>query len=103
MLLSSCVPYYYEIKAILVLWLLSPYTKDSWTLYKKFVPLLHQHEQENDKIIATAKELRLHNTLNLCTKFAKYPCVNVVCWLKRLKIVHVNVVIIFCVQTCILP
>jgi len=66
--LSSWVPYYYEIKAVLVLWLLSPYTKGSWTLYNKCVhPLFSQHEWENDKIKAIAKELRFHNTLNLCT------------------------------------
>jgi hypothetical protein len=65
-----------------VLWLLFPYTKGSWTLYNKFVPLF-RHEQENDKIIATAKELRFRNMLNLCTKLAKYPCINnMVCWLK---------------------
>lgn len=72
-LLSSSIPYYYEIKAGLVLWLLSSHTKGSWTVYKKFVrPLFHRHEKEIDKIITTEHKLRFHNTLNLCTKLSKY-------------------------------
>lgn len=39
-------PFYYEIKVLLVLWLLSPATKGSSILYRKFVhPMLSRHEQ----------------------------------------------------------
>lgn len=41
-------PFYYEIKIILVLWLLSPATKGSSILYRKFVhPMLSRREQVN--------------------------------------------------------
>lgn len=39
-------PFYYEIKIILVIWLLSPATKGSSILYRKFVhPMLSSREQ----------------------------------------------------------
>lgn len=42
----SWFPFYYEIKVIIVLWLLSPATKGSSTLYRKFVhPMLTKREQ----------------------------------------------------------
>lgn len=38
-------PFYYEVKVIIVLWLLSPATKGSSTLYRKFVhPMLTKRE-----------------------------------------------------------
>lgn len=38
-------PFYYEVKVIIVLWLLSPATKGSSTLYRKFVhPMLTRRE-----------------------------------------------------------
>ena len=43
-------PFYYEIKIILVLWLLSPATKGSSILYRKFVhPMFNRREQVNVK------------------------------------------------------
>lgn len=42
----SWFPFYYEVKVLLVLWLLSPATKGSSMLYKKFVhPMLTRREQ----------------------------------------------------------
>ncbi|KAF7267891.1 hypothetical protein GWI33_018911, partial [Rhynchophorus ferrugineus] len=42
----SWFPFYYEIKIILVIWLLSPATKGSSILYRKFVhPMLSSREQ----------------------------------------------------------
>lgn len=42
----SRFPFYYEIKIILVIWLLSPATKGSSILYRKFVhPTLSSREQ----------------------------------------------------------
>ncbi|XP_039282865.1 uncharacterized protein LOC111056540 isoform X2 [Nilaparvata lugens] len=50
-------PFYYEIKIVLVLWLLSPATKGSSFLYRKFVhPMLAKREPEIDEYIARAKE-----------------------------------------------
>lgn len=41
----SWFPFYYEVKVILVIWLLSPATKGSSTLYRKFVhPMLTRRE-----------------------------------------------------------
>jgi TB2/DP1, HVA22 family len=40
------VPFYYELKVVLVLWLLSPATKGSSFLYRKFVhPTLSEREK----------------------------------------------------------
>lgn len=42
----SWFPFYYEVKIVLVLWLLSPATKGSSILYRKFVhPALCRREQ----------------------------------------------------------
>uniref|UniRef100_A0AAG5DNE1 Receptor expression-enhancing protein n=1 Tax=Anopheles atroparvus TaxID=41427 RepID=A0AAG5DNE1_ANOAO len=46
-ILLSWFPFYYEIKVIIVLWLLSPATRGSSTLYRKFVhPMLTRREQQ---------------------------------------------------------
>uniref|UniRef100_S4RZ21 Receptor expression-enhancing protein n=1 Tax=Petromyzon marinus TaxID=7757 RepID=S4RZ21_PETMA len=56
-LLLSWIPFYYELKIALVVWLLSPYTKGSSVLYRKFVhPMLSSREQEIDEYIVQAKE-----------------------------------------------
>eukprot|EP00112_Aurelia_sp_Birch-Aquarium-sp1_P010213 Seg2191.4 transcript_id=Seg2191.4/GoldUCD/mRNA.D3Y31 product="Receptor expression-enhancing protein 2" protein_id=Seg2191.4/GoldUCD/D3Y31 len=53
----SWLPLYYEIKIIFLLWLLSPATKGSSILYRKFVhPWLSRHEKDIDKYIENAKE-----------------------------------------------
>ncbi|XP_037945722.1 receptor expression-enhancing protein 1-like isoform X2 [Teleopsis dalmanni] len=53
----SWFPFYYEIKIVIVLWLLSPATKGSSTLYRKFVhPMLTRREQEIDEYLNQAKE-----------------------------------------------
>lgn len=45
-LLIDRFPFYYELKIIVVLWLLSPATQGSSILYRKFVhPVLVQREQ----------------------------------------------------------
>lgn len=49
-------PFYYEIKILIVLWLMMPATRGSSVLYRKFVhPLLSQHEQDLDAYIERAK------------------------------------------------
>lgn len=71
--LSFWFPFYYEIKIILVLWLLSPATKGSSILYRKFVhPMFSRREQEIDDYIAKAKEQGYHTVLHLGTKGVNY-------------------------------
>uniref|UniRef100_A0A1B6C0Y1 Receptor expression-enhancing protein n=1 Tax=Clastoptera arizonana TaxID=38151 RepID=A0A1B6C0Y1_9HEMI len=70
---SFWFPFYYEIKIILVLWLLSPATKGSSILYRKFVhPMLSQREQEIDEYISRAKEQGYHTVLHLGSKGVSY-------------------------------
>nr|CAD7457454.1 unnamed protein product [Timema tahoe] len=71
--LSFWFPFYYEIKIILVLWLLSPATKGSSILYRKFVhPMLSRREQDIDECIAKAKEQGYHTVVQLGTKGMNY-------------------------------
>jgi receptor expression-enhancing protein 1/2/3/4 len=54
--LAFWFPFYYEIKIIIVLWLMMPATRGSSVLYRKFVhPLLNEHEEELDSYIERAK------------------------------------------------
>lgn len=56
-LLLSWFPFYFELKIAFVIWLLSPYTKGSSVLYRKFVhPTLSSKEKEIDEYIAQAKD-----------------------------------------------
>jgi len=56
-LVSWWMPFYYEIKIVFLLWLLSPYTKGSSILYRRFVhPMLTEKENEIDDVIARAKQ-----------------------------------------------
>ncbi|NWX23731.1 REEP4 protein, partial [Aegotheles bennettii] len=51
------LPFYYEVKMAFVIWLLSPYTRGSSLLYRKFVhPTLSRREKEIDTYIIRAKE-----------------------------------------------
>uniref|UniRef100_A0A336LP94 CSON015501 protein n=1 Tax=Culicoides sonorensis TaxID=179676 RepID=A0A336LP94_CULSO len=69
----SWFPFYYEIKVILVIWLLSPATKGSSTLYRKFVhPMLTKREQEIDEYINQAKEKGYTAVLQLGSKGINY-------------------------------
>ncbi|KAL3044952.1 hypothetical protein OYC64_013257 [Pagothenia borchgrevinki] len=55
-LLLSWFPFYFELKIAFVIWLLSPYTKGSSVLYRKFVhPTLSNKEKEIDEYIAQTK------------------------------------------------
>ncbi|XP_040447530.1 receptor expression-enhancing protein 1 isoform X3 [Falco naumanni] len=50
-------PFYYELKIAFVAWLLSPYTKGSSLLYRKFVhPTLSSKEKEIDDCLVQAKD-----------------------------------------------
>ncbi|KAI2657188.1 Receptor expression-enhancing protein 2 [Labeo rohita] len=56
-MLLSWFPFYFELKIAFVIWLLSPYTKGSSVLYRKFVhPTLSNKEKEIDEYITQAKD-----------------------------------------------
>ncbi|XP_059378078.1 receptor expression-enhancing protein 2-like [Carassius carassius] len=56
-LFLSWFPFYFELKIAFVIWLLSPYTKGSSVLYRKFVhPTLSNKEKEIDEYITQAKD-----------------------------------------------
>lgn len=65
----SWLPFYYELKVLIVIWLLSPATKGSSVLYRKFVhPMLSSREQEIDEYIIKAKEKSYRQFLDLGSK-----------------------------------
>ncbi|XP_044756754.1 receptor expression-enhancing protein 4-like isoform X2 [Coccinella septempunctata] len=65
----SWFPFYYEIKIVTVIWLLSPATKGSSILYRKFVhPMLSSREQEIDEYISKAKEQSYKQVLDIGQK-----------------------------------
>ncbi|XP_055706980.1 receptor expression-enhancing protein 1 isoform X5 [Phlebotomus papatasi] len=69
----SWFPFYYEVKVILVIWLLSPATKGSSTLYRKFVhPMLTRREHEIDEYLNQAKEKGYTTVLQLGSKGMNY-------------------------------
>ncbi|KAJ8015271.1 hypothetical protein DPEC_G00024390 [Dallia pectoralis] len=56
-LFMSWFPFYFELKIAFVIWLLSPYTKGSSVLYRKFVhPTLSNKEKEIDEYITQVKD-----------------------------------------------
>lgn len=66
-------PFYYEIKTILVIWLLSPATKGSSILYRRFVhPALIRREAEIDDALARATEQGYSAVLHLGSKGVNY-------------------------------
>lgn len=66
-------PFYYEIKIVLVLWLLSPATKGSSILYRRFVhPALSRREAEIDEALARATEQGYTAVLQLGSKGVNY-------------------------------
>ncbi|KAG7484597.1 hypothetical protein MATL_G00051500 [Megalops atlanticus] len=59
----SWFPFYFELKIAFVIWLLSPYTKGSSVLYRKFVhPTLSKKEKEIDEYISQARD-RSYDTM----------------------------------------
>ena len=69
----SWIPFYYEMKIIFVLWLLSPATKGSSILYRKFVhPQLTKRDKEIDAYIAKASDQGYSALLSLGTKGFSY-------------------------------
>jgi len=69
----SWLPFYYEVKVVFVIWLLSPYTKGSSFLYRKFVhPTLARRESEIDDMISKAKEQGYSAVLTLGSQSIRY-------------------------------
>lgn len=69
----SWIPFYYEMKIVFVLWLLSPATKGSSILYRKFVhPQLTKREKEIDSYIAKASDQGYSALVSLGTKGFSY-------------------------------
>jgi len=71
--LSFWFPFYYELKILVVLWLLSPATRGSSILYRKFVhPWLTRREEDIDDCIAKAKQQGYSTVIQLGTKGVNY-------------------------------
>jgi len=69
----SWFPFYYEIKIILLIYLLSPATKGSSLLYRKFVhPALLRREQRIDELIHQAQEQGYRAVIDLGQKGVRY-------------------------------
>lgn len=61
----SWFPFYYELKVLFLIWLLSPATNGTSYLYRKFIhPQLEKHEEEIDKYIAEASKRGCETILN---------------------------------------
>jgi len=64
-LLISWLPFYFEIKIVFLIWLLSPATNGTSYLYRRFVhPQLQKHEEEIDKWIAEISKRGCDTVLN---------------------------------------
>ncbi|KAK7496298.1 hypothetical protein BaRGS_00012463 [Batillaria attramentaria] len=71
--LLSWLPFYYEVKIVFVLWMLSPMTKGSSFLFKKFVhPSLARREKDIDEMIAQAQNQSYRTLLSLGTRGLTY-------------------------------
>jgi receptor expression-enhancing protein 1/2/3/4 len=69
----SWFPFYYEIKIIFILWVLSPATRGSSILYKKLVhPMLISREQEIDELIEKTKVQGYSTFIQLFTSGFNY-------------------------------
>jgi len=70
---SFWFPFYYEIKIVLLIWLLSPATKGSSLLYRKFVhPALVRREQKIDDLITAAQTRSYDTAIELGQKGVRY-------------------------------
>ncbi|XP_052251099.1 receptor expression-enhancing protein 2-like isoform X1 [Dreissena polymorpha] len=69
----SWLPFYYEVKIIFVFWLLSPITRGSSFIYRKFIhPQLNKHEKEIDEAIAQARTKGYRTLMTLGHKGLTY-------------------------------
>lgn len=64
--ISFWLPFYYELKIVFVLWLLSPWTKGASILYRKWVhPTLSRHEKDIDLMLEQAKSESYNQVMRL--------------------------------------
>jgi len=71
--LSFWFPFYYEIKICFLIWLLSPATKGSSLLYRKFVhPQLLSREQKIDEMIVAAQTRSYDTAITLGQRGVRY-------------------------------
>ena len=69
----SWFPFYYEIKILFILWVLSPATRGSSLLYKKLVhPMLQSREKEIDELIEKTKQQGYTTFLHLFSSGFEY-------------------------------
>ncbi|XP_025094131.1 receptor expression-enhancing protein 4-like isoform X2 [Pomacea canaliculata] len=69
----SWMPFYYEVKILFVLWMLSPMTNGSSFLFKKFVhPHLARREKDIDEMIAQARNQSYTALLRLGSRGITY-------------------------------
>ncbi|KIH55468.1 TB2/DP1, HVA22 family [Ancylostoma duodenale] len=73
--ISFWFPFYYQLKIVFVIWLLSPWTKGASILYRKWIhPTLSKHEQDIDALLEQAKSesynqlVRLGSRSLLCAR-----------------------------------
>lgn len=60
------IPFYYELKIVLLLWLISPATMGAGVLYRKIVhPLFSEREKDIDEYISTAERQSYRKVLAL--------------------------------------
>merc|ERR1719318_1456687 len=70
---SFWFPFYYEIKIVLLVYLLSPYTKGSSLLYRQFVhPAMVTKEQEIDEMLSVAQSSSYSTVMGLVQRGGKY-------------------------------
>jgi receptor expression-enhancing protein 1/2/3/4 len=68
-LISFWFPFYYEFKILLILWLISPWTKGSSAIYRNFVhPWLLKHENDIDFYLEQVKAAGYNKAMNFGTK-----------------------------------
>jgi len=71
--LSPWFPFYYEIKIVLLIWLLSPITEGFSLLYRKFIhPALVHREKEIDELIRATQEQSYALSLELGQNAVKF-------------------------------
>jgi len=71
--LAFWFPFYYEIKIVMLIWLLSPATKGSSLLYRKFVhPALVRREQKIDQMMEAAQTQSYNTAVELVHRGARY-------------------------------
>ena len=69
----SWFPFYYEIKILFLIWMLSPATNGSSMLYRKFVhPTLVRREQKIDDLITAAQTRSYDTAMELGQKGVRY-------------------------------